>query len=152
MALLVFGGGPGSVARMSRLDPQWLGCLWVALGGGLGSAARFLVSGWVARRFGETFPWGTLLVNVTGCLVIGVVAAWTAPEGRWLMPPAGRQFFMIGVLGGYTTFSSFSLQTLVLAQEGDWLRAFLNVAGSVLGCLAAVWLGWGVGAHLPKGG
>jgi CrcB protein len=142
------------VDPMSKLDSQWVGCLWVTLGGGLGSAARFLASGWVARRFGEAFPWGTLLVNVSGSFVIGLFAALTATEGRWLVAPAGRQFFMIGVLGGYTTFSSFSLQTLTLAQDGDWLRASGNVAASVAGCLVAVWVGWLLGSQFnaAKGG
>jgi fluoride exporter len=139
---------------MAKPDPQSLTWLWIGLGGGLGSVARHLASGWVARHFGATFPWGTLLVNVTGSLVIGLFAALTAPDGRWMVPVTGRQFFMIGVLGGYTTFSSFSLQTLTLAQDGEWLQAAGNVALSVLGCLAAVWLGWLLGVQLnaPKGG
>ncbi len=114
---------------------------WIFLGGGLGSLARFLGSGAVARCFGETFPWGTLLVNVTGSLLIGMFAALTGPDGRWLVAPAARQFVMIGVLGGFTTFSSFSLQTLELARDGDWLRAGLNAVLSLVLCLAAVWLG-----------
>jgi fluoride exporter len=139
---------------MAKLDSQTLTLLWIGLGGGLGSMARHLASGWVARHFGATFPWGTLLVNVSGSLVIGLVAALTAPDGRWLVPVAARQFVMIGVLGGYTTFSSFSLQTLTLVQEGEWLHATGNVVLSVLGCLAAVWLGWLVGTQFnaPRGG
>ena len=133
---------------MAKLDSPSLTLLWIGLGGGLGSVARHLASGWVARHWGATFPWGTLLVNVTGSLVIGLFAALTAPEGRWLVPATGRQFFMIGVLGGYTTFSSFSLQTLALAQEGEWLQAAGNAAGSLLGCLAAVWVGWRLGVEL----
>ena len=139
---------------MAKLDPQSLTLLWIGLGGGLGSMARHLASGWVARHFGATFPWGTLLVNVTGSLVIGLFAALTAPDGRWMVPATTRQFFMIGVLGGYTTFSSFSLQTLTLAQDGEWLQAAGNVALSILGCLGAVWLGWllGVQFNAPRGG
>ena len=115
--------------------------LWVALGGALGSAARYWCSGLTARLIGETFPWGTLLVNVTGSLIIGFFAATTGPDGKWLVSSTARQFVMLGVLGGFTTFSSFSLQTLTLVEEGEWLRAAGNVGGSVVLCLAAVWLG-----------
>src|SRR2546423_7852334 len=121
---------------MHRLD-YWL----VAGGGALGSVARFWLSGVIGRRFGETFPYGTLLVNVSGCLVIGFFAAYTGPEGRLLVRPEWRLAFMAGVCGGYTTFSSFSLQTLNLTMEGDWLRAAANVILSVVLCLGAVWLG-----------
>ncbi len=116
--------------------------LWVTLGGALGTALRFFVSGWVADRIGPTFPWGTLLVNVSGCFLIGCFATLTDPaEGRLLAGPTGRQFFMTGVCGGYTTFSSFGLQTLNLVRDEEWLQAGGNVAGSVGACLAAVWLG-----------
>ncbi len=117
--------------------------LWVTLGGALGTAARFLISGWVADRIGQTFPWGTLLVNVSGCFLIGFFAALTDPvEGRVLAGPGARQFFMTGLCGGYTTFSSFGLQTLTLARDGEWLQAGGNVIGSVATCLLAVWLGY----------
>jgi CrcB protein len=115
--------------------------LLIALGGALGSVARYALSGLVAHRFGETFPWGTLIINVSGSFVIGFFATLTEPEGRLLVGPGGRQFFMTGVLGGFTTFSSFSLQTLNLAHEGEWLYAGGNIAGSVVACLLAVWLG-----------
>ncbi len=119
-----------------------LGYLWVALGGALGSIARYWFSGMVARHFGETFPWGTVLVNISGSFVIGFFAAVTGPDGRWLVPAAFRQqFFMLGVCGGYTTFSSFSLQTLNLVEDGEWLSAGANVIFSVVCCLVAVWLG-----------
>ena len=115
--------------------------LWIFIGGGLGSIARFAASGLVARLVGETFPWGTILVNVTGSFLIGFIATLTGTEGRWLVSPSAREFVMIGVLGGYTTFSSFSLQTLTLARDGEWLHAGVNVVVSVILCLAAVWLG-----------
>jgi CrcB protein len=118
-----------------------LNALFIFVGGGLGSLARWALSGWVANAFGETFPWGTLLVNVTGCFVIGLFSTATGPEGRWLASPSIRQFFMLGVCGGYTTFSSFSLQTLNLAQEGEWFRAGANSILSLVFCLVAVWLG-----------
>ena len=95
----------------------------------------------MAERFGEIFPLGTLLVNVTGSFVIGFFGALTDPSGTFLVAPRVRQFVMIGILGGYTTFSSFSLQTLELAREGDWLKAGLNSVLSLVCCLIAVWLG-----------
>ena len=107
----------------------------------MGGVARYWLSGVVARRFGETFPVGTLIVNVTGSFVIGFVATLTDPGARFLISVTARQFLLVGVLGGYTTFSSFSLQTLNLAREGEWLYASANVALSVLLCLLAVWFG-----------
>jgi CrcB protein len=115
--------------------------LWIALGGALGSVARFACSAWVAGAVGETFPWGTMLINVVGSFVIGFFATLTGPDGRVLVPGDVRQFVMVGVCGGYTTFSSFSLQTLNLAQDGEYVRASLNVVLSVVLCLASVWLG-----------
>ncbi|HEY3663993.1 MAG TPA: fluoride efflux transporter CrcB [Chthoniobacterales bacterium] len=114
---------------------------WIMFGGALGTGARFWASGVVAERFGEIFPLGTLLVNVTGSFIIGFFAGLTDPQGPYLVSPRIRQFVMIGICGGYTTFSSFSLQTLELAREGDWLRAALNSVLSLVCCLIAVWLG-----------
>lgn len=118
-----------------------LSYLWVSVGGAIGSAARFWISGIVAERFGQTFPFGTLIVNVTGSFIIGLFAGLTQPEGRWLVSPSFREFFMIGICGGYTTFSSFSLQTLALAQDGEWFRAAGNAIASFSLCLLAVWIG-----------
>lgn len=116
--------------------------LWIGVGSALGGMGRYWLSGAVAERFGETFPWGTLIVNASGSFVIGLFATLTDPgTGRWFVPMEGRQFFMIGVLGGYTTFSSFSLQTLNLARDGQWVWAGWNILGSVVLCLAAVWAG-----------
>jgi CrcB protein len=115
--------------------------LWLALGGAIGTLARFGVSGFVAQHFGETFPWGTLIVNVSGSLVIGFFATLTGTEGRFLVSGTARLFVMTGILGGFTTFSSFSLQTLTLARDGEWLRAGFNAVGSLVLCLVAVWLG-----------
>jgi CrcB protein len=128
-----------------------LAYLWIAFGGALGSVARYWFSGVVGRQFGETFPWGTLLVNVSGSLVIGLLAGLAEPGGRRFIGPTGRQFFMYGVCGGYTTFSSFSLQTLELIHDGDWFKAGTNAAGSVALCMAAVWLGYVLGAGLNTG-
>lgn len=111
----------------------------VALGSALGGAARFLLAGWVGARLGESFPWGTVLVNVLGSALIGALAAQEE-----MLSLEARQFLMVGVLGGFTTFSSFSLQTLRLAQDGDWVRATGNVLGSVALCLAAVAVGYRV--------
>ncbi len=122
--------------------------LWIAIGGALGSVARFWASGLVANRIGERFPWGTMVVNVTGCLVIGFFNTLTGTEGRWLASPSLRTFFMIGLCGGYTTFSSVSLQTLNLAEDGEWFRAGANVLLSVVLCLAAVWIGHWLAANL----
>jgi fluoride exporter len=115
--------------------------LWIGLGSALGGMARFWCSGVMARLIGETFPWGTLLVNVLGSLIIGFFATISAPDGRLFIDSTTRQAIMLGVLGGYTTFSSFSLQTLSLMNDGEWLYAGLNVGASVVLCLVAVWLG-----------
>jgi CrcB protein len=115
--------------------------LCVALGSALGGVARFWLSGLVGQRVGESFPWGTVFVNVTGSFVIGFVGTLTGPEGRVLVPSDARIFVMVGICGGYTTFSSFSLQTLNLGRDGEWLLAGGNVLFSVVLCLVAVWLG-----------
>ncbi len=122
--------------------------LWVAIGGALGSVGRFWLSGLIANRFGETFPWGTIVVNITGCFVIGLFNTLTGTEGRWLVSPAARTFFMIGICGGYTTFSSFSLQTFNLVSDGEWLYAGANILFSVALCLAGVWLGHALAVYL----
>jgi len=122
--------------------------LWIFIGGGLGSLARWGFSGWIANAFGQTFPWGTLFVNVSGSFVIGLFATVSGPEGRWLAPATFRQFFMLGVCGGYTTFSSFSLQTLTLAEDGEWFRAAANSVLSLVLCLMGVWLGHLLGSIL----
>lgn len=127
-----------------------LAYLWVALGGALGSVSRFWISGLVAERYGNVFPWGTLVANVTGSALIGFLGALTSPEGR--LDSQSRafatQFFMLGVCGGYTTFSSFSLQTLNLLRDREWLYAGGNVALSVVLCLIAVWLGYLLGSTI----
>ena len=116
--------------------------LWVAIGSALGGVARYWCSGLVARLAGETFPWGTILVNILGSFVIGFAAALSRPEGRFLIPFEARLFVMVGLCGGYTTFSSFSLQTLTLLQDGQRWAAVGNVTASVVLCLLSVWLGF----------
>lgn len=125
--------------------------IWIGLGSAMGGVARHWLSGVVASRYGAAFPWGTLLVNTTGSFLIGFLAALSAPEGgRLLLPLTGRQFLMIGILGGYTTFSSFSLQTLELAREGEWIASGGNMFLSVAGCLVAVWAGHVLGQALNR--
>ena len=118
-----------------------LNYLFVMLGGALGTGARFWLSGLVAARYGEAFPLGTIVVNVTGCFLVGLLATVMDPAGRFLVSPTTRQFLLLGICGGYTTFSSFSLQTLDLMRAGDWLRAGLNIGASLFLCLVATWLG-----------
>ncbi len=119
--------------------------LVIGLGGALGSMLRFGVGTWIdssVSKGGQIFPWGTIVVNITGCFIIGFIATISAAgEGRAMISPLMRQFIMIGILGGYTTFSSFSLQTLTLAQDGQLGGAAANVLLSVVLCLLGVWLG-----------
>lgn len=115
--------------------------LIVSLGSAVGGAARFWVSGLVASRVGETFPWGTILINILGSAIIGALAAF-GDSARVGLSAEWRNFLMVGICGGFTTFSSFSLQTLRLVQDGDWLRAGANVLVSVVLCLIAVSAGY----------
>jgi CrcB protein len=116
--------------------------LWIAVGSALGGMARYWCSGFVANAIGETFPWGTLVINIAGSFVIGFFATLTGADGRYIVNPDIRQFVMVGICGGYTTFSSFSLQTLNLARDGDFFHAGANIVLSVVLCLVAVWLGY----------
>ncbi len=109
----------------------------IMLGGALGSAARFALSVWVAGKVGEEFPWGTFAVNIIGSFVIGFVAGLTGPDGPLMVPEVARVFIMVGILGGFTTFSSFSLQTVMLLQDSQWLWAAGNILLSVILCLVA---------------
>jgi CrcB protein len=124
-----------------------LAYLWVAIGGALGSMGRYWIGGLVSEKTGGTFPWGTLAVNITGSFVIGILGALTIPEGK--MAPQTRAFatqlLITGVCGGFTTFSSFSLQTLNLIRDGEWIYAAGNILLSVIVCMIAVWLGYVLG-------
>ena len=115
--------------------------IWIGIGSAIGGMSRYWCSGVMARLIGETFPWGTFTVNVVGSFIIGFFATLTGPDGRVYVGTTGRQFVMVGICGGYTTFSSFSLQTLNLANDGEWIQAGGNAVLSLAGCLVAVWLG-----------
>jgi CrcB protein len=123
---------------------------WIAVGSALGGVFRYWCSGVAARLAGETFPWGTLIVNVIGSFVIGLFFTLTGPDGRLFVSSTTRQFVMVGLCGGYTTFSSFSLQTLNLLHDGEYLYAGANVVASVLLCMLAVWLGHIAAAQLNQ--
>jgi CrcB protein len=116
--------------------------IWIGLGGTLGSIGRAWLAIAVAKLTGPEFPWGTILINVIGSFVIGLFGALTASDGPYPAPADLRAFVMVGICGGFTTFSAFSLQTLELARDGRPLQAFANVALSVMLCLLAVWLGY----------
>jgi len=121
--------------------------LLVGAGGFIGSALRFLVSGLVYRLVPFTvFPYGTLAVNVLGCLIIGILTGFA--EVRQVLGPGLRVFVLIGVLGGFTTFSTFGYETMVLATDGAQLKAGLNVVVSVVVCLVSVWLGHFLGSNI----
>ena len=118
---------------------------WVALGGALGSMARYGLANWMATLTGPQFPWGTMLINVVGSFVIGWFGALTGRGGMLAVPPEIRVLVLVGVCGGFTTFSSFSMQTFELFQAGEALRAAGYVLGSVALCLGAVAIGVAVG-------
>jgi CrcB protein len=115
--------------------------LMVALGGAVGSVARYWLSEVVAQLVGEAFPWGTLLINVTGSFVIGFAAMLAGSDGQAFLGPTARQFVMVGICGGYTTFSAFSLQTLNLLNDGKLAYASAYIVASIVLCLLAVWIG-----------
>jgi CrcB protein len=119
----------------------WRAYLYVAVGGALGSVARFWLTAVVAEILGPQFPWGTILINIVGSFVIGFFATFTGPGGRMMASFNTRAFVMVGICGGFTTFSAFSLQTLDLARQDRWLQAGGNVVISVVVCLLAVWAG-----------
>ena len=124
---------------------------WIALGGALGSVARHWLTV-LAAPVGHGLPWGTIFINAAGSFAIGFFGTLTAEGGRSPLPEAARLFFMVGVCGGFTTFSSFSLQTLDLLRGGASVRAAANVLLSVLLCLAAVAAGHHAAARLGGGG
>jgi fluoride exporter len=122
----------------------------VALGSIVGAVARFLVSVLFVSQFGDRFPWGTLFVNVTGSFAIGFYAALTGPDGRLFVSPRQRLFVMVGICGGYTTFSAFSLETLRLVQSGNAQTALVYLFVSAITWIASVWLGHALAARLNR--
>ncbi len=119
--------------------------LLAALGGAVGSVGRVIMTNLVSRWTGDSFPFGTIAVNVTGAVLMGVLAGFGDTEpGRLLFTPPTRTFLMIGVLGGYTTFSAFSLQTFLLLEQGNIMGAVLNVFLSFLLCILGIWIGFTV--------
>lgn len=119
--------------------------IWVYLavmaGGAAGVGLRMFISNWIANQFGQTFPWGTFVVNGIGCLIIGVFAGLTGPDGVIMTSPLVRQVITIGVLGGFTTFSSFSLQTINLLGAGEFLYGVANIGLTLVVCLLGTWGG-----------
>ncbi len=143
-------------SRMRR--PSWWQTFWnktgsyisVALGSIVGAVARFLVSVLFVSQFGDGFPWGTLFVNVTGSFVIGFYAALTGPDGRLFVSARQRLFVMVGICGGYTTFSAFSLETLRLVQSGKAQTAFVYLLVSAITWIAGVWIGHMLASRLNR--
>ncbi len=113
--------------------------LAIAAGGALGSVLRFWMSTWVYGRMGRDFPYGTLAVNVLGCLLMGMLFVWLTE--RLNFTPLWRAGLLIGVLGGFTTFSAFSMETVNLIEEGAPLKALFNIAASVIVCVGSTWVG-----------
>jgi len=111
----------------------------IGLGGAIGAVCRYWLASQILQVFGPGFPWGILIVNVAGCFVMGVIVA--VAEINLEMPPEMKAFLMTGVLGGFTTFSAFALDTAVLTERGDMMGAMLYVTGSVGGSVAALFLG-----------
>ena len=116
--------------------------LLIGLAGLTGTLLRYGLSGSIARHYGETFPWGTIVVNLVGCFVTGAVFNLT--QERFLVNPTARTVILVGLLGGFTTFSSYGLQTFSLLRDGEFGLAILNVAVSNLLGLLMVWVGYGV--------
>ena len=114
---------------------------WICLGGAFGSGARYLISGWVLDYFGPAFPSGTLAVNVIGSFLIGALMFLGVEAG--MMSPTLRLALTTGVMGGFTTYSAFSYETMRLLQDGAGMLALLNVLATLVTCLVACFLGWG---------
>jgi CrcB protein len=115
------------------------------MGGAIGSIVRIGMTDFVSKWLGNQFPFGTIMVNVTGAILMGLLAGYGESEpGKLIFAPGARTFLMIGILGGYTTFSSFSLQTFLLIEQGNLMGAFLNIILSVALCVLGIWAGFSV--------
>lgn len=124
--------------------------MWVAAGAALGGVLRYGANLGAGRMGMTAFPWATLFVNVLGSAVIGFFATVTGDQGRVVARPELRMFVMAGICGGFTTFSSFSLETMKLIEDREWLMAGLNAGGSLVLCLAAVFAGAAAGAMVNQ--
>jgi CrcB protein len=152
------GGQTGKHPPLPVRRSPWWQTFWdktgsyisVALGSIVGAVARFLVSVLCVSQFGDGFPWGTLFVNVTGSFVIGFYAALTGPDGRLLVSARQRLFVMVGICGGYTTFSAFSLETLRLVQSGNVQTALVYLLVSIITWIASVWIGHALAARFNR--
>ena len=120
---------------------MWRAYLAVMAGGAAGVGARMFLSGWIAKHWGEAFPWGTMIINVSGCIIIGAFTGLTDPESMWMTSPLVRQVVTIGMLGGFTTYSSFSMQTIKLLEAGEVLHGLANIFLTLVLCLLGTWGG-----------
>ena len=120
--------------------------LFIGLGGFLGSIARYALSTSIYRAVGESFPYGTLAVNIIGCFIIGLLM--TVFQDRFVVHPNFRFLIIVGVLGGFTTFSSFSYETFALMKAGNFIDAAMNSIISLTGCVVATWGGYFTGNNL----
>lgn len=135
---------------VKRAQARTMIYFWIALGSGIGGIARFGCTEVAAWLFGRAFPWGILFINAFGSFVIGFFFTYSGPDGRLLMSSTTRQFVMTGLCGGYTTFSSFSLDTLNLMRDGQVVAAGSNVVLSLAACLLFVWVGHVLAAELNR--
>ncbi len=110
--------------------------LWIALGAVLGASARYFLSGYIARNFSATFPYGTLVINITGSMLLGFFLIWT--DERVLVDPRWRLFMAVGFCGSYTTFSSYAFESVAFMEQGQWLAMGGNVVANNLLCLGSV--------------
>lgn len=127
-------------SRSAKLANKMQRLIYIGLAGGVGTSLRYWLSEWTARRFGETFPLGTLVVNLLGCFLAGLL--FYLMFDRFVVSPTVRVVVLIGLLGGFTTFSSFGLQTFTLLRDGEMGLALLNIGVSNVAGLLLVWVGY----------
>lgn len=120
--------------------------LVIGLGGFVGANLRYWVAGWIAERLGQTFPWGTLLINLSGSLLLGLFIGWSTQQIT--LDPRVRMLIAIGFLGAYTTFSTYANESVLLLESGDWLGTIGNVLGTNLVCLLGAIVGLALGRQL----
>jgi CrcB protein len=132
----------GIMSKYRYPNVNLLGIALVAAGGALGAAARYVVSTLILRAASTSFPAGTFLVNLTGCIIFGVIIG--AAEHRFVLSPEARVFLLVGVLGGFTTFSSYAFESVALMQDGQVAAAAFNIAGQVVAGLAGLWIAYAV--------